>query len=60
MTSREFQEARKSLGLSSAGLARMMGVHPVTVRRWESSLEPPVYAVLVLHLLRVVPRSRWP
>jgi DNA-binding transcriptional regulator YiaG len=32
----EFRAARTRLGLTQAALAGRMGVHPVTVARWES------------------------
>ena len=35
------RDHRLRLGLSVAALARALGVHPITVRRWEASIHQP-------------------
>lgn len=45
MTPQDLKEARKSLGLTQADLAAAVGVHPVTIAKWEGgvhAIPPPV------------------
>ena len=41
MTAARIQAIRTSLGLSQVQLAQLLGVHPLTVSRWERSLLAP-------------------
>lgn len=43
---KRIQRARLLAGLSSRTLAQLMGVHPVSVRRWECDMHTPNMAVL--------------
>ncbi|WP_425154859.1 helix-turn-helix domain-containing protein [Candidatus Palauibacter sp.] len=54
MTPREFRAARDRLGFSVAKLARMLGVSPRTVQRWQNGTHdiPGPAAALVRRLLR--------
>ncbi len=36
MNSKQFKQARRELGLTMAGLARILDVNPRTVRKWEA------------------------
>jgi DNA-binding transcriptional regulator YiaG len=63
LTGAQLKEARLSLGLSAAGLARLLrmsGAHAArTVRRWESGeLDIPGYVVVILDLALNVPAAR--
>ena len=49
MTSAGLRAARKSLGLSQPALAKILGVHWLTVSRWERGVQ----RVLNRHLLEV-------
>jgi len=40
------RELRRAMGLSADALARRLGVHPVTVRRWESGTHTPSFEEL--------------
>lgn len=42
MQGTKIELARRRLGLSKTGLARILGVGPSTVYRWESRLKPPI------------------
>lgn len=39
MTPHEFKQARHKLGLTSSQLAKLLGVEPRTIRKWEASPE---------------------
>ena len=41
MTTNEFKETRKGLGLSTKQLAAILDVSPVTIRRWEMTSGKP-------------------
>jgi len=41
MTSTQIQGLRESLRLNQTQLAGLMGVHPITVSRWERGKAPP-------------------
>jgi putative transcriptional regulator len=41
MTSTELQKLREKLGLSQVQLAQLLGVHPLTVSKWERGLLAP-------------------
>ena len=63
MTPSDLKSARKSLGLTQAGLAvmlRMKGTHsPDTVRKWErGALDIPGYVIVIIDLALNVPGAR--
>jgi len=39
MTPDEVRRARKALGLSQSKFAAVLGVHPVTVKKWETGAQ---------------------
>lgn len=41
MTAAEIQKLRERLGLSQVQLAQLLGVHPLTVSKWERGLLAP-------------------
>ena len=43
MTAREIVALRKKLGLSQAALAAKVGVHTLTVSRWERGVTKPAH-----------------
>jgi DNA-binding transcriptional regulator YiaG len=52
MTSAEFKRLREAAGLTQAALAGMIGVHPVTVARWETEMRRiPKMAARLLTLI---------
>lgn len=52
MTRQEFRERRKALGMTQAQLAAALGVHAVTVSKWERGvLVIPVSIALALDAL---------
>ncbi len=40
MTPAKIKAVRKRLGLTGSKFAALLGVHPVTLRRWEAGLRP--------------------
>ena len=40
MTGRQLQRIRERLGWSQARLAEALGVHPMTVSKWERGVQP--------------------
>ena len=55
----DLRAARKSLGLTQAELAAALGVHRMTITKWEGGTHPiPHTVVLVLqHMLRAAKKS---
>jgi DNA-binding transcriptional regulator YiaG len=52
MTSEEFKRQREAAGLTQAQLAGMIGVHPVTIARWETEMRRiPEMAARLLTLI---------
>ena len=52
MTEKELKRYREKLGLSQAELAAQLGVHPMTVSRWERGMvQVPEPAARLLALL---------
>ena len=52
VTSEEFRRLREAAGLTQATLAGMIGVHPVTVARWETEMRRiPKMAARLLTLI---------
>jgi transcriptional regulator with XRE-family HTH domain len=52
MTPREAKRLRKKLGLTQVELARKLGLHPMTISKWERGAEPIMkQTALVLRLL---------
>jgi DNA-binding transcriptional regulator YiaG len=52
MTSEEFKRLREAAGLTQSALAGMIGVHPVTVARWETEMRRiPKMAARLLTLI---------
>lgn len=53
MTPQALKDARKTLGLTQADLATAVGVHPVTVAKWEGGVHaiPPPAAKLIERLV---------
>ena len=43
-----FRERRKELGLSSARLAKMIGVKTRIIRRWGADVNPPQIVCMIL------------
>ena len=41
MTAAELQKLREKLGLSQVQLAQLLGVHPLTVSKWERGILAP-------------------
>jgi len=41
MTSDEIKAIREGLGLTQAQLAQLLGVHPITISKWERGVAPP-------------------
>ena len=41
MTATELQKLREKLGLSQVQLAQLLGVHPLTVSKWERGILAP-------------------
>lgn len=61
MTPEELRERRTSLGLSQNHLARMFGVAPSTVARWEQNANPISVPILVrLALERLEMKANYP
>lgn len=52
MTPAELKEARKTLELTQAQLAQRLGVHRVTLARWESDGHKPIYHQLVTRAIQ--------
>lgn len=54
MTATELKTAREKIGLSQEGLAKMLGIHPRTVRRYETGyyVIPKTVVLLVGYLLK--------
>lgn len=48
MTCNEFIEIRLSLGINQINMAAVLGVHPRTIRNWESQKSPDINACRVL------------
>ena len=50
MTREQIRQLRKKLGLTQAELAQLLGVHAVTVSRWETgpNFQPPPYQMALL------------
>jgi transcriptional regulator with XRE-family HTH domain len=40
MTAEQLKRARKALGLEQVELAKRLGVHPMTVSKWERGITP--------------------
>jgi transcriptional regulator with XRE-family HTH domain len=52
MTARQMAKAREALGWSQARLAEALGVHPMTVSKWERDQQPiPTMAALAVRCL---------
>jgi transcriptional regulator with XRE-family HTH domain len=62
MTGEQFRRQRKQLGLTQVVLAERIGVHEITISRWERDVVavPGPVAQLVLLLKPVRPRTRRP
>lgn len=59
MTSSEVRRIRQRLGLTQGALARRLGVHKVTVAKWEADMRSPGgTAVTLLRLLTKTAPSR--
>jgi transcriptional regulator with XRE-family HTH domain len=59
MTGPELHQARKDLGMTQAELAAAIGVHRVTVARWESGELPiTLRTIATLKLLHRRPKRR--
>jgi DNA-binding transcriptional regulator YiaG len=41
MQTEDIISTRKSLGLTQVQFAQLMGVHPITVSKWERGISPP-------------------
>ena len=41
MQATEIKSTRESLGLTQAQFAQLLGVHPITVSKWERDVSPP-------------------
>jgi transcriptional regulator with XRE-family HTH domain len=56
MTGDQFRRHRKRLGFTQAGLAHRIGVHPITLSRWERGrIDVPEP---VVQLMRLLPPAR--
>lgn len=52
-------EIRRSLGLSQTQLAQLLGVHPLTVSKWERGVSPPTpHQVAMLESFRKAKTAR--
>ena len=52
VTPEEFKQQREAVGLTQAELAGMVGVHPVTIARWETEMRRiPKMAARLLTLI---------
>jgi transcriptional regulator with XRE-family HTH domain len=52
MTPKKAKQLREKLGLTQVALARKLGVHPMTISKWERGAEPIMkQTALVLRLL---------
>lgn len=52
MTPRQFVRLRERLGWSQADLAEALGVHPMTVSKWERGAQPiPEMAAIAIRCL---------
>lgn len=52
MTARQLRRLRKALGWSQARLAEALGVHPMTVSKWERGEQPiPQMAALAIRCM---------
>ena len=62
MTGEQLKRARKTLGLDQVDLAKKLGVHPMTVSKWEtgSSPIPKATGELVRLWAAAVPTNRKP
>jgi len=62
MTGEQFRRQRKRLGFTQVNLAQRIGVHEITISRWERDVVavPEPVARLVLLLKPVRPRTRRP
>jgi putative transcriptional regulator len=50
MNAKQLSDLRKKLGLSQAQLAQLLGVHPLTISKWERGLlNPTPHQVELLH-----------
>lgn len=59
MTPAELKATRARLGLSQPALARLLGVHPLTVSKWERGLHHiPKMVELALERPRMPPSTR--
>lgn len=54
MTPTELKTAREKLGISQEGLAKMLGIHPRTLRRYENGyyVIPKTVGLLVGYLIK--------
>lgn len=58
MTPADLRTARKALGLSAEGFARVVGATGRTVRRWEAgSQDIPPRAIAIVDMLTQVPAA---
>jgi DNA-binding transcriptional regulator YiaG len=61
VTGEEVRKIRKRLGLSQVAFARLVGVHEITVSRWENgalAIREPTAKLLRLLLGQAPPRRR--
>lgn len=59
MTPTELKTARERMGISQEGLAKIIGIHPRTLRRYETGyyLIPKTVALLVGYLIKDFDKS---
>jgi DNA-binding transcriptional regulator YiaG len=59
MTSVEIKNIRLQLGLNQVQFAQLMGVHPITVSKWETGATSPTdYQVAFLSQYRVAAKDK--
>ncbi len=59
MTANEVKQIREALGLTQVQLAQLMGLHPITVSKWErGESEPTPYQVNLLNHFREGARTK--
>jgi DNA-binding transcriptional regulator YiaG len=59
MTGLEIRSIRQLLGLNQAQFAQLMGVHAITVSKWESGITSPTdYQVAFLSQYRVAAKEK--
>jgi len=62
MTAATVRRIRRGLGLTQVGFAKQLGVHPMTVSKWERGTVPitgPV-ALSIRYLASVAPKPKQP